>query len=507
MVKSDRTTGAIQCVNALFREVDAASDSVQTYIMIYRNPFNRFLTCFVLGVLVNFTSGAQVLDQQGIQPWSKNPWYWSYHGEPLLLLGGTDDDSLFQWTEDRLIPQLDRLAASGGNVIRNTMSDRKDKGFEIYPFRQLPNGKYDLKQWNSEYWERFARMLRETSEREIIVQIEIWDRFDFTDNRGANRWQIHPYNPKNNINYTYAQSGFADRYPDHPGQNNQPFFYTTPDQRNNRMILRFQERFLDKLLDHALKFDHVLYCIDNETKAEESWPRYWAEFVKKRAVREGRTIYVTEMWDDWDLHADRHKRTFDHPELYDFVDVSQNNHNSGQKHWDNFLHVRKYLTKQPRPMNTTKIYGASGNKFGHTDQDGIERFWRHVLAGGASVRFHRPDSGHGLNDKAVACIRAARKLESIIPLWSVSPANQLLSERDANEAYLAALTDEAYVLYFPQGGTVRLNLAEKENLFELRWIDVKTGEWGETESVATEGSIEISSPGEGNWVAALTRRR
>ena len=32
---------------------------------------------------------------------------------------------------------------------------------------------------------------------------------------------------------------------------------------------------------------------------------------------------VTEMWDDWDLKAARHRQTFDHPELYDFVDVSR----------------------------------------------------------------------------------------------------------------------------------------------------------------------------------------
>ena len=158
---------------------------------------------------------------------------------------------------------------------------------------------------------------------------------------------------------------------------------------------------------------------------------------------------MTEMWDDWDLTAERHKRTFDHPELYDFVDVSQNNHNKGQKHWDNFLYVRKYLSKKPRPMNTTKTYGADGNKFGHTDQDGIERFWRHLLAGAASMRFHRPDSGLGLNDKAVAAIRAARKLESKIPLWSVQPANELLSDREANEAYLAADPGRAYAVYFP----------------------------------------------------------
>ena len=80
------------------------------------------------------------------------------------------------------------LAEAGGNVIRNTMSDRKDKGFEVYPFLQLQNGKYDLDQWNPEYWERFDRMLRETAKRGIFVQIEVWDRFDYTDSGGSDWW-------------------------------------------------------------------------------------------------------------------------------------------------------------------------------------------------------------------------------------------------------------------------------------------------------------------------------
>ena len=37
------------------------------------------------------------------------------------------------------------------------MSDRKDKDFELYPFRQLDNGTYDLNQWNVECWARFDR--------------------------------------------------------------------------------------------------------------------------------------------------------------------------------------------------------------------------------------------------------------------------------------------------------------------------------------------------------------
>lgn len=466
---------------------------------MYRCPL-----LFCVAVLLFAAPPASVADDSPLQPWSENPWYWSYRGRPVLLLGGSDDDNLFQWLEPDLLAQLDRLAAAGGNVIRNTMSDRKDKGFEIYPFAMTGDGKYDLNTWNEEYWTRFERMLRETAKREIFVQIEVWDRFDYVDNGGNERWKIHPYNPKNNVNYTFEQSGFAERYPDHPGANKQPFFFTTPKQRNNQVVLPYQQRFVEKMLEHTLAYDHVLYCMDNETNGEEEWGRYWATFIKDRAARRGTRVYVTEMWDDWNLSAERHKRTFDHPELYDFVDVSQNNHNKGQNHWDNFLYVRAYLAKHPRPMNTTKTYGADGNKFGHTDQDGIERVWRHLLAGAASMRFHRPDSGLGLNDKAVATIRAARKLESKIPLWSVEPANELLSEREPNEAYLAAQPGRAYALYFPAGGEVRLDLTAAPGEFTVRWVDISTGEWGPTQKVVGGKQVPLSPPDRRNWGAAIT---
>jgi len=439
----------------------------------------------------------------GLEPSALNPWYWSYGGETVLLLGGSDDDNLFQWPAADLAAQLDRLREAGGNVIRNTMSDRRDKGFEVYPFLRLPSGKYDLDQWNEEYWERFERLLAETSRRGIMIQIEIWDRFDYTDNNNADRWQVHPYNPGNNVNYTYEASGFAERYPDHPGRNLQPFFFTTPGQRNNLVVLAYQKKFVDRLLEHSLRYDNVLYCMDNETNGEEEWGRFWAEYVKEKAGEKGVRVYTTEMWDDWDLAGEEHKRTFDHPELYDFVDVSQNNHNRGDRHWDNFLYVREYLASRPRPMNTTKTYGATGNKFGHTDQDGIERFWRHLLAGAASLRFHRPDSGLGLGDKAVACLKAARKLASVIPPWEVTAANTLLTGREVDEAYLAAAPGRYYGIYFPSGGEVGLDLSPVRGRLLLRWINIDTGEWGNEAELEGGMTVEIRSPGNGNWAAAI----
>jgi hypothetical protein len=436
-----------------------------------------------------------------IQPWPDNPRYWQFKGQPVLLLGGSDDDNLFQWPAERLRPHLDALRAAGGNYIRNTMSDRKDKGFELYPFKRLPDGKYDLEQWNDDYWQRFETLLAETAKRDIIVQIEVWDRFDYS----RDHWLPHPYNPKNNVNYTYEQSGFAPEYPEHPGANQQPFFFTTPRQRHNEVVLKYQQRFVDKLLSYTLPHGHVLYCIDNETSGDEAWGAYWAEYIKQKAAAAGVRVCVTEMWDDWDLKAERHRRTLDHPERYDFADVSQNNQKKGQEHWDNFQWARARVASHPRPLNTTKTYGADTGRYGNT-RDGLERWWRHVIGGAASARFHRPDSGLGLSAPAVASLQAARKLESLIKLWEVEPANQLLSERADNEAYLAARPGRAYALYFTDGGSVGLDLNNASGPLEVRWIDIRTGQWGARGTLAGGGIVTVTAPGPGHWVAAIVRR-
>jgi hypothetical protein len=433
--------------------------------------------------------------QAEIAPWSENPRYWAQDGKPVLLVGGSDDDNLFQWTEPELSAQLDRLKQAGGNVVRNTMSDRRDLGFEIYPYRQLPSGKYDLEQWNPEYWQRFERFLNETARRGIVVQIELWDRFDFTDHSKIKYWQAHPYNPKNNVNYSYWRSGFAPAYYDHPGQNRQPFFFTTPEQRNNRLILGYQRRFIDKVLEYALQYDHVLYCIDNETSAEEAWSRYWAQYVKSKAALQGKTVYLTEMMGDKTMSKQAHGRTLDHPELYDFIEVSQNNHSNGRTHWENLRTFREHLDDKPRPLNSIKIYGADGNAFGHSDQQALERFWRNLLAGVAAARFHRPQSGLGLSDKAVTAIRAARLLESEVPFWTLVPLPLQGSEEEPR-FYEARSADGARVLYFPAGKAGPGPSAERGT---LRWLNLDRAAW-EPEAKLTGA---VTPPNSGNWIAVL----
>lgn len=459
----------------------------------------KFVLIFA-GIILGLGCYSKNKSKDRIQPWTENPWFWQFKGKPVMLLGASSDDNPFQWPAKILVPHLDSMKAAGANYVRNTMSDRQDKKFELYPFKKLAKGKYDLNQWNDEYWQRFEFFLQETAKRDIVVQIEVWDRFDYS----RDNWPPHPYNPTNNINYSEAESGLVALYPDHPGQNKQPFFFSTPKQRNNEVLLNYQKKFVEKMLSYALKFNHVLYCMDNETSGQEEWAIFWAEFILTKASEAKKEICVTEMWDNWDLTTDHHKRTFDHPDRYAFCDVSQNNQKKGQVHWDNFQWVRNYIKTQPRPLNTIKTYGADGGTHGNT-KDGLERWWRHLLGGVASARFHRQPSGLGLSELSMNSVKVAREIEKTVRFWELTPGNELLTEREENEAYLASKPDEVYIVFFTNGGEVGLNLSSTKSTFSVRWFNIRKGEMVSESKIAGGEIVKINAPGELEWVAVLSK--
>lgn len=462
--------------------------------------FVKSLLLTVIGTLLVTSLYAQN-SEDAIKPFPENPYYWQYEGKPLIILGGTKDDNLFQIPD--LKSHLKELSAVGGNYVRNTMSDRPDKGFEVYPFKQLDNGKYDLNQWNGEYWQRFENLLQWTSRMDIIVQIEVWDRFDYS----RDNWIPHPYNPKNNVNYSYEESGFKPEYPKHPGSNEQPFFFTTPQQSNNKTVLHYQKRFVNKMLDYALEYPNVLFCIDNETSGEEAWSVYWARFIRERAEEEGVSVNITEMWDEWDLKEPQHRRTFNHPERFDFVDISQNNHQTGETHWNNFQWVRDYLSDRPLPINSVKIYGSSADSHGGSERDAVEKFWRWIIGGAASARFHRPNSGIGLSKIAKTQIQSARMFLDEFDIFNAKPDDdhKLLSGREENEAYVTRIPDKQYAVYFTNGGTVDLNLPDAQDQFRIKWLDISGSNWKSQSIIKGEQTVTLETPGLGHYIAVLTK--
>ncbi|HUV67415.1 MAG TPA: DUF6298 domain-containing protein [Sedimentisphaerales bacterium] len=457
-------------------------------------------------VLAPELKGNQPSNQNCIKPYGQNPRYWQYEGKPVLLLGGSKTDHIFLL--DDLKPHLDEIASVGANYVRNTMSQRE--GPDLKPHKRLPDGKFDLNQWNADYWDRFANCLQWCKEREIVIQIEVWDRFDFSQEH----WQNSPWRPSNNINYTPQQSGLADSYPAPAYRDRQPFFHSIPGmplyKKPLDVVRDFQEQFVAKMLSCSLQYGNVLYCMDNETSTPVEWGRYWMKFIKTRAAAKGVEVYVTDMFDDaWKPKVSaKLKQAFDDPKAYPFIDVSQvNSRTFNQDHWNNMIWVSQQAREHPRPLNHTKIYSDGQTSFGSgTPIDGVERFWRNLIAGSASCRFHRPTSGIGLNETAQACIKAARKVESLVKFWDIESHIELLSDRQSDEAYLAAKPAEQYVLFFTDGGSVGLDLKACPGTLALQWVNIQTGDWGQKAEISGGKVTTIDAPAKGPWAAAITKR-
>ena len=467
-----------------------------------------------------------------IQPFQENPVYWQYRNKPVLLLGGSSNDNLFQDTSPYLDRELDRLVEHGGNYLRCTMSSR-DPG-NVYPFyHDAGTGMFDLNRWNDEYWRRFEYFLQETRNREIIVQVEIWASYDFYTREshvrdGLTAWDRNPFNPGNNINYTEAQSGLYQIFRSNGYQIINPFFNTTLplaypfDFEIDLVVLGYQKKFVTKLLSISLNFDHVLYVIDNETNADPRWPLYWSQYIRKMAGEKGVNIEVTEMWDTFDptdgnVEGARVQNPATHfftrrasvsntlydTDNYSYLDISNHNFQEGETHYKTGLYIWNEVQKSGilRPVNNTKIYGADDIGWA-THQEGAERFWRNIFAGAASARFHRPPHGLGHRDLAMSHIKSTRMLTSSIDIFSSYPANGLLEEREENEAYCLANNNGQYLLYFPAGGNVRLDLPEGR--YEVRWLDIRSSEWKDPEEIRFPGNIE--TPNDGIWAVRIVKQ-
>lgn len=269
-------------------------------------------------------------------------------------------------------------------------------------------------------------------------------------------------------------------------------------------MLKYQQQFVRELLRHSLPWPHVLYCLDNETSAEEEWAIYWAESVRAEAAAAGRSVCITETWDAHDLHSPQHARTYAHPERFDFFDASQNNHQVGDAHWANLQWLREQIEARPRPINSVKVYGADTGRYG-TDRDRLERWWRMLIGGAAAVRFHRPPAGLGWSPQSAAAIRSARMIESRVRFWHLTPDNRRLRKRAPNEAFVTATPGHAVVVYFPAGGEVEVDLRDLAGACAVQWLDTTAAAWRESQPLAGGEWARLRTPGEGMWVALIER--
>lgn len=120
----------------------------------------------------------------------------------------------------------------------------------------------------------------------------------------------------------------------------------------------------------------------------------------------------------------------------------------------------------------------------------------------ASARFHRPKSGLGLNSTAQANIKSMRMLTDRMNIFRCQPHNDLLSDRQDNEAFCIAYPSREYAVYFPNGGEVKLNIANPRQV-TLYWLDILRSEWKEPVICPDRSIITLKCPGQGYWAVLI----
>jgi len=488
------------------------------------------------------------LDSLALQPYCKNPNYWQYNGRPILLFGGSETDNIFQWAGvgSKLTDHLDLLSSCGGNYLRCTMSSREYtlEGYRWdmfpYPYARM-NGKYNLSVWNEEYWNKFRTFLQETKNRGIIVQVEVWDRWNESGRSdvriaGDAGWFESPYNPNNNSTYSWESSPLLIKGIKTPFYNEFHLAANT----NDPVLLPVQQQFINRIVDEVMDngFNHVLFQIDNESGIGDATLEpdpYWANYIRQYAQSKDSLFpvyvcssrrfhppapYLTLNFQDWNNPEIRVSIT---NSVFNYCDISQNNGNSGQAHYNNFIWYRDKVHENGiRPINCVKCYhfnwhtGADFNqeRISPPDHEAFSKFWRVIFAGGAAIRFHRDTpykpgglrDGFGLSSEAQVHIKSLRMLIEEINIFSMEPNNTILAQRTNNEAYCLAEPGKQYAVFFTGEGdkSVQIDFGSSGKEYELRWLDINENKWINSPDNLNSRYNTLTPPSSGGqWVAVI----
>ena len=116
---------------------------------------------------------------------------------------------------------------------------------------------------------------------------------------------------------------------------------------------------------------------------------------------------------------------------------------------------------------------------------------------------HKSDFGLAISPRAQMIIKSLRMANDELDMALTAPMNELLSDREDNEAYLLAEPGRQYALYFPEGGSVELDMSHGSGQWTCRWINLDQAEWSESTKLIGGRKVRLDAPGEGHWIAVI----
>ena len=153
-----------------------------------------------------------------------------------------------------------------------------DADKRLFPFkvirRQNSRPIVDLDEFDSAYWDNFARVIKECADRDIILQMQIYQRVFFEGKSEKWHWQGNYFHPDNNVN----------EFPTPTGRGGYPLWKA---MTQDTVWRRIHRRWVEHILDSVGDSGNVIIDLMNEGAFKNQLTREWIEF----------TLDVIEQWE------------------------------------------------------------------------------------------------------------------------------------------------------------------------------------------------------------------
>jgi len=177
------------------------------------------------------------------------------------------------------------------------LSDSSKVSLNPLPFMRTGPGeasdgkpKFDLTQFNQEYFTRLRRRVISARDRGFYVGVMLFQGFSIAvkaKNRTSTPWVGHPFHRDNNINGIHGDiDGDGEGYETHT--------LAIPE------ITRIQEAYVRKVIDTVNDLDNVIYEISNESQGGSTkWHYHIIEFIHdyEKTKPKQHPVWMSFQWD------------------------------------------------------------------------------------------------------------------------------------------------------------------------------------------------------------------
>ncbi|MDR2234105.1 MAG: glycoside hydrolase family 5 protein [Tannerella sp.] len=231
---------------------------------------NQIRVVYISLIFFLLSSISVQLQAQPIRLHPVNPHYFEYRGKPAVLVTSGEHYGAVINPAFDYVKYLNTLQMDGLNYTRiftgsmyweiegdfgitnNTLAPARGTALAPWKRSDTPgnaNGghKFDLDQWDEAYFNRLKSFVEEARIRDIIVEVTL-----FTSIYNDKTWSHCPVNPQNNVNRIELSD------------------YKKVHTLENGNLLKYQEKFVTKIVMELNDYDNVIYELINEPWADQA---------------------------------------------------------------------------------------------------------------------------------------------------------------------------------------------------------------------------------------------